>query len=80
MDSDDGAGLSVRGSAILHYIADAPHPAAAKLLINWLLTKEGGVSYSKNLQDNSRRVDVSRMIAPPCRQRARTTSCWISRT
>ena len=36
----------------------APHPNAAKLFINWLLTKEGQTIWSKELQTNSRRVDV----------------------
>ncbi len=46
------------GSSILHYLESAPHPAAAKLFINWVLTKEGSTSFGKNIQDNSRRVDV----------------------
>jgi ABC-type Fe3+ transport system substrate-binding protein len=46
------------GSSILHYLANAPHPSAAKLFINWVLTKEGSTSFGKNIQDNSRRVDV----------------------
>jgi ABC-type Fe3+ transport system substrate-binding protein len=46
------------GSSILHYLANAPHPSAAKLFINWVLTKEGSSSFGKHIQDNSRRVDV----------------------
>jgi ABC-type Fe3+ transport system substrate-binding protein len=46
------------GSNLLHLLNKAPHPAAAKLFANWVLTKDGGASFSKNLQDNSRRVDV----------------------
>jgi iron(III) transport system substrate-binding protein len=37
---------------------DAAHPNAAKLFINWALTKEAGVLWSQNLEDNSRRADV----------------------
>ncbi|HEX3243829.1 MAG TPA: extracellular solute-binding protein [Chloroflexota bacterium] len=36
----------------------APHPNAAKLFINWLLTKDGQTVWSRELQTNSRRVDV----------------------
>ena len=36
----------------------APHPNAAKLFINWLLTKEGQTSICKNLPSNSARSDV----------------------
>jgi iron(III) transport system substrate-binding protein len=46
------------GSNLLHLVNKAPHPAAAKLFANWVLTKDGSRSFSKNLQDNSRRVDV----------------------
>jgi iron(III) transport system substrate-binding protein len=46
------------GSNLLHLINKAPHPATARLFVNWVLTKEGSSSFSKNLQDNSRRVDV----------------------
>jgi ABC-type Fe3+ transport system substrate-binding protein len=46
------------GSSILHYLANAPHPSAAKLFINWVLTKDGSGSFGKYIQDNSRRADV----------------------
>ena len=36
----------------------APHPNAAKLFINWILTKEGQTVLSKNVDFNSRRTDV----------------------
>jgi ABC-type Fe3+ transport system substrate-binding protein len=37
----------------------APHPNAAKVFINWLLTKDGQSIWSKTMQNVSRRVDVS---------------------
>jgi iron(III) transport system substrate-binding protein len=46
------------GSNLIHAITRAPHPAASKLFVNWVLTREGSASFSKNLQDNSRRADV----------------------
>lgn len=36
----------------------APHPNAAKLFVNWLLTKEGGTAWSEGNGQNSRRTDV----------------------
>ena len=36
----------------------APHPNAAKLFINWLLTKEAQAAWAKELQTNSRYVGV----------------------
>jgi ABC-type Fe3+ transport system substrate-binding protein len=36
----------------------APHPNAAKLFINWFLTKEGGTAYAQNVKVNSARLDA----------------------
>jgi iron(III) transport system substrate-binding protein len=36
----------------------APHPNAAKLFLNWVLTKEGQTVWSKENGSNSRRTDV----------------------
>lgn len=36
----------------------APHPNAAKLYVNWLLSKEGQTIWTKELRLNSRRTDV----------------------
>ncbi len=37
----------------------APHPNAAKLFLNWFLTKEGQTTYAKTLPTNSARKDVN---------------------
>lgn len=44
------------GSAML--INKAPHPNAAMVFINWVLTKEGQTAWSKAMDHVSRRVDV----------------------
>ena len=44
---------------VLHYANKAPNPNAARLFVNWVLSKEGSAIYSKNLEDNSRRADVA---------------------
>ncbi len=46
----------------------APHPNAAKLYINWLLSKQGQEAYAKNVNQNSRRKDVAPVnqdVLPP---------------
>ena len=47
----------------------APHPNAAKLLINWLLTKEAQTAWARELQTNSRFVGVEpgdpQSVVPP---------------
>jgi iron(III) transport system substrate-binding protein len=43
---------------VLHYANKAPDPNAAKVFVNWLLSKEGSTVYSTQAQDNSRRSDV----------------------
>jgi ABC-type Fe3+ transport system substrate-binding protein len=37
----------------------APHPAAAKLFVNWLLTKQAQEVYAAGTEFNSRRKDVA---------------------
>jgi iron(III) transport system substrate-binding protein len=45
------------GSAVW-LLNKAPHPNAARLLINWLLTKDAQAAWAKELQTNSRYVGV----------------------
>lgn len=47
------------GSGNVALVNRAPHPNAAKLFINWLLTKEGQSSYVKVFGSPSARLDVS---------------------
>jgi iron(III) transport system substrate-binding protein len=42
----------------------APHPNAAKVFINWLLTREGQTAWSTAMSDASRRLDVSKDHLP----------------
>jgi ABC-type Fe3+ transport system substrate-binding protein len=43
----------------------APHPNAAKLFVNWLLTQEGMQSLVDNLQTGVIRTDVNYAKVPP---------------
>lgn len=55
----------VPGSGGLSLIKDAPHPQAAKLLINWILSREGQILYSKVYGSHSTREDVgTEWLAP----------------
>jgi ABC-type Fe3+ transport system substrate-binding protein len=40
------------------YVDGAPHPAAAELFANWILTREGQTILTSNLPTNSARTDV----------------------
>jgi len=46
------------GSNNLWIVAKAPHPKAAQVFVNWVLTKEGSSVYAPNASINSRRLDV----------------------
>ena len=39
-------------------VKKAPHPNAAKVFINWILSKEGQIFYSRALGVQSARLDV----------------------
>ncbi len=55
----EGAPLSVGGGTI--NLADSPpHPNAARVFINWLLTREGQTLWQKAIQQPSLRLDVAR--------------------
>lgn len=43
----------------LMYFDRAPHPAAARLFANWILTREGQTVLTSNLPTNSARTDVA---------------------
>jgi iron(III) transport system substrate-binding protein len=45
-------------SVAMMYVNGAPHPAAAKLFANWILTREGQTLLTANLPTNSARTDV----------------------
>ena len=49
---------SSNGSGVIGVVKNAPHPNAAKLFVNWLLSKEGQELYVKYMHQSSRRLDV----------------------
>ena len=54
----EGVFLIPSGSGSLSYFADAPHPNAAKVFINWFMTREGMTVYSKASMTQTPRKDV----------------------
>jgi len=48
------------GFGSVSLVNEAPHPNAAKVFLNWLLTKDGQTAYSTALRQASRRLDVPR--------------------
>jgi ABC-type Fe3+ transport system substrate-binding protein len=54
----EGTYTTVGGGSVARF-KNAPHPNAARVFINWLLTREGQSLYSKGYGWPSRRVDVT---------------------
>lgn len=52
------AGSLTTGSGHLSFFKNAPHPSAARVYINWILSKEGQKVWQKYTGDNSLRVDI----------------------
>lgn len=53
----EGLYLASSGGNIM-VLDKAPHPKAAKLFLNWLLTREGQIAWSKGSTDHTARVDI----------------------
>jgi iron(III) transport system substrate-binding protein len=51
-----GGRLSMSKTIVL--MNRAPHPNAAKVFINWVLSREGQQLFAQMIDENSRRVDV----------------------
>jgi iron(III) transport system substrate-binding protein len=53
----EGVGSST-SSGNVGLVHPAPHPNAAKIAINWLLSREGQIAYQKATNGDSRRIDI----------------------
>jgi ABC-type Fe3+ transport system substrate-binding protein len=49
---------SSNGSGVIGVVKNPPHPNAARVFVNWLLSKEGQELYVKVMHQSTRRVDV----------------------
>lgn len=63
----DAPGYLTGGSSVVKMIKDAPHPNAATVLLNWLLSKEGQQIFTDLVGQPSRRTDVSFKRVPEYR-------------
>jgi len=62
----EGATISSHAGAAA-FVSKAPHPNAAKVFINWLLSREGQMTSQETGRGrvNSRRIDISKEMIPP---------------
>ncbi len=60
----EGASIGPSNGA-LTMIERAPHPNAAKLYANWLLSREGQVAWQREIGDNSLRIDIPKDMVSP---------------
>ncbi len=58
VDLEDKIIRLTTGSGNICLLEGAPHPNAAKVYINWLLSQKTQVMLSKNVEHNSGRIDV----------------------
>jgi iron(III) transport system substrate-binding protein len=61
---EDAPGYLTGGSSVLKLVKDSPHPNAARVLVNWLASKEGQDIFEFASGHPSRRVDTSRKGIP----------------
>lgn len=60
----EGGYVTVGGQA-LYFFKDAPHPNAARLFINWVLSKEGAKVTTKATVKHTTRIDIDTLEAEP---------------
>lgn len=53
------------GFGTVSYLNRAPHPNAARVFINWLLSREGQLAWQKSTNRNSLRMDIPKDNIPP---------------
>jgi iron(III) transport system substrate-binding protein len=63
-DLPDLPGYVTAGSGILVLLNNAPHPNAARLLVNWLASREGSEIYTRTEQGVPIRADIEPTWAP----------------
>ncbi|HEY3166876.1 MAG TPA: hypothetical protein VGK57_06585 [Candidatus Binatia bacterium] len=53
------------GGGTISFIDKAPHPNAAKLFVNWLLSREGQIEFQKRDGSDSFRIDIPKHNVSP---------------
>jgi iron(III) transport system substrate-binding protein len=62
--SQKDGGLMTTGSGHLAYFKNPPHPNAAKVYVNWFLSKQGQNTWQKYTLNNSLRTDIPKDMLP----------------
>ncbi len=66
------------GAGCLALIDRAPHPSAASVYINWFLNRDGQAAWSRALNLQTRRRDVSMEHLPPYLRTRAGSKYWVS--
>ncbi len=64
LNTQKESGNLTTGSGHISFFKNAPHPHAAKVYINWLLSREGQTAWQKYSGDNSLRTDIPKDNLP----------------
>ncbi len=66
IDAPDDESFMSGGFGHVGVVNKAPHPAATKVFLNWLLSKEGQLKWQEKTDNNSLRVDIPKnMLSDP---------------
>jgi iron(III) transport system substrate-binding protein len=66
IDAPDDESYMSGGFGHVAVVNKAPHPQAAKVFLNWLLSKEGQLKWQEKADDNSLRTDIPKnMLSDP---------------
>lgn len=66
IDAPDDESYMSGGFGHVGVVNKTPHPAAAKVLLNWLLSKEGQLKWQEKTDNNSLRTDIPKsMLSDP---------------
>jgi len=63
LELKEGGTLSAGGGTI-SFIDKSPHPNAAKVFVNWLLSREGQIEFQKRDGSDSFRIDIPKQNVP----------------
>jgi ABC-type Fe3+ transport system substrate-binding protein len=58
IDAPDDESYMSGGFGHMGLINNAPHPNAAKVMVNWLLSKQGQIAWQEKTDNNSLRTDI----------------------
>jgi iron(III) transport system substrate-binding protein len=66
IDAPDDESYMSGGFGHLGLVSNAPHPNAAKVMANWLLSKQGQIKWQERTNNNSLRMDIPKnMLTEP---------------